>query len=235
MSPRVISAQLGAWSCVLFASIVLCLAACSERGVDVGLEDRGEAPPVLSDASGLSEEERSVLEASFARGFGGAGGDDCSTEILFVDGFSEISGLGAPWVEAFVLSGAADSVARTRALELDLEFGARNQNHAILLVTAWQVVTEEAVGKREAKAVLRQLEGAGERSNTQTETLHALTAAVLLEASYRAQASRNDRQALSRTVREDFKRTTGVDFASLQIGPQGFSRKAVAPQSTDQN
>ncbi|WP_337243311.1 hypothetical protein [Luteimonas sp. gir] len=230
-----ISVQPGVLSCALVAAIVMYIAACSERGVDVELEDRGGAPPVLFEAAVLSEEERSVLEASFARGFAGEGGPAYSTELLFVDKFSEISGLDAPWVEAFVLSGAAESVARNRSLELDLEFGATNRNHALLLVTAWQVVSGKTVGGREAEAVLRQLEGAGERSGTQAETIHALTAAVLLEASYRAQASQGARQALSRTVREDFKRTTGVDFASLQIGPQGFSRKAVAPQSTDQN
>ncbi|MEN4901934.1 hypothetical protein [Luteimonas sp. TWI1437] len=221
MNSEQLRIMLGALAAITFILIV----ACSKRAMEVELKDGVGATPTLPDKNFLSEDERSVVESSFSRGLGSERGRFYSTELLFVERFPEISGLGAPWLESFVLSGAAESVARNRSSELGLEFGASSRNHTLLLVTAWEVVSGEAVGRDEAQAVLRQLETEKERSDAQTDTIHALTAAVLLESSSRAQASQDARQELSALVREDFKSTIGVDFASLQIGRKGFSKK----------
>lgn len=217
----------------LVVVLLLLIVACSKHAAEIELEDPAGETPALPDENILLENERSVVESSFLRGLGSEGGSSYSTELLFVEKFPEISGLGAPWIESFVLSGAAESVARHRSSELGLEFGEINCNHALLLVTAWQVVSREAVGKDEAQAVIRQLGESRQQADAQADTIHALTAAVLLESSSRAQASEDAKQALSALVREDFKNTIGIDFASLQIGPQGFSQRVAGLQTSE--
>jgi len=145
----------------------------------------------------------------------------------FIGGFPDLSSLWTPWLEVFVRSGAADSDARLQSVALGLNLAEPQHAHALLLVSAWEVVNVRHATPEDAQSVLRQLARTSPQENAEQRQIYIWMAAVIREA--RARARDRGPQAgaeVASQVREDFRTRIGVDLVGVEIGADGFHRPA---------
>ena len=207
---------------VILASLIACGGPSGADGAGSEIDAHGGD----TDPS-LPVEASAAAEAALLSGIESIGADHRDDhDAMFVRNFPKVSAIDAPWLPAFVYSGAARSLASARLSELGLTSDDRSSAHALLLVGAWEAVNLTRATSTDANAVLRQLQGTGAPPEEPgTTAVYMLTAAVILEAATRAAHSGDAaRRALGDQVRADFVSTTGIDLVGLRIDDAGFVR-----------